>query len=148
MPVSAGEHRGFPLSSKLFHLFCCVHLLSKALSFSSVLNQGCFGCFRVIGVLVNYQSCVNVLSTEAFPFSCFCHLCWLMVECCFTSTETVGLLGTGAQDGHLDFHTAPELWPCAVFVNQLRLLLPVITCRCFVDKPRQTSVGDWDDGLP
>ena len=22
-------------------------------------------------------------------------------------TETVGLLGTGAQDGHLDFHTAP-----------------------------------------
>ena len=33
---------------------------------------------------------------------------WL--ECCFTSTETVGLLGTGAQDGHLDFHTPPELW--------------------------------------
>ena len=34
----------------------------------------------------------------------------LLVECRFTSTETVGLLGTGAQDGHLDFHTAPELW--------------------------------------
>ena len=33
----------------------------------------------------------------------------VVVECCFTSTETVGLLGTGAQDGHLDFHTAPEL---------------------------------------
>ena len=33
--------------------------------------------------------------------------CWL--KCCFTSTETVGLLGTGAQDGHLHFHTAPEL---------------------------------------
>ena len=31
------------------------------------------------------------------------------VECSFTSTETVGLLGTGAQDGHLDFHTALEL---------------------------------------
>ena len=30
-------------------------------------------------------------------------------KCCFTSTETVGLLGTGAQDGHLDFHTATEL---------------------------------------
>ena len=30
-------------------------------------------------------------------------------ECCFTSTETVGLLETGAQDVHLDFHTAPEL---------------------------------------
>ena len=30
------------------------------------------------------------------------------MKCCFTSTETVGLLGTGAQDGHLDFHTALE----------------------------------------
>ena len=39
---------------------------------------------------------------------------WLMVQCCFTSTETVGLLGTGAQDGHLDFHTAPELWSLCV----------------------------------
>ena len=28
------------------------------------------------------------------------------VQCCFTSTETVGLLGTGARDGHLDFHTS------------------------------------------
>ena len=27
----------------------------------------------------------------------------LFFECCFTSTETVGLLGTGAQDVHLDF---------------------------------------------
>ena len=33
----------------------------------------------------------------------------MMMKCCFTSTETVGLLGTGAQDGHLDFHAAPEL---------------------------------------
>ena len=32
-----------------------------------------------------------------------------LLKCCFTSTETVGLLGTGAQDGNLDFHTAPEL---------------------------------------
>ena len=34
--------------------------------------------------------------------------CWL--KCCFTSTETVGLLGTRVQDVHLDFYTAPELW--------------------------------------
>ena len=33
----------------------------------------------------------------------------MMRKCCFTSTETVDLLGTGAQVGHLDFHTAPEL---------------------------------------
>ena len=32
-----------------------------------------------------------------------------LVGCCFTSTETIGLLGSGAQDGHRDFHTAPEL---------------------------------------
>ena len=35
---------------------------------------------------------------------------YLLGECCFTFTETVGLLGTGAQDAHLDFHTfTPEL---------------------------------------
>ena len=34
---------------------------------------------------------------------------WLLLKSCFTSTETVGLIGTGAQDGHLDFHTAPGL---------------------------------------
>ena len=39
-------------------------------------------------------------------------LATLLVECCFTSIETVGLLGTGAQDVHLNFHTAPEL--CSV----------------------------------
>ena len=33
----------------------------------------------------------------------------LVVDCCFTATETVGLLGTGGQDGHHDFHTVPEL---------------------------------------
>ena len=41
---------------------------------------------------------------------------WL--KCCFTSTETVGLLGTGAQDGHLDVHTAPELWKCILVVTE------------------------------
>ena len=33
-----------------------------------------------------------------------------LLKCCSTSTETVGLLGTGAQVVYLDFHTAPELW--------------------------------------
>ena len=41
----------------------------------------------------------------------------LLLKCCFTSTETVGLLGTGAQDVHLDFHAAPEL--CRHWQNQL-----------------------------
>ena len=43
-----------------------------------------------------------------------------LLKCCFTSTETVGLLGMGAQDGHLDFHTAPELCPCLHHPLQLR----------------------------
>ena len=33
---------------------------------------------------------------------------WL--KCCFTSTETVGLLETGAQNVHLDFHIDREVW--------------------------------------
>ena len=36
-------------------------------------------------------------------------VCWRKLKCCFMSTETVGLVGTGAQDDHLDIHTAPEL---------------------------------------
>ena len=36
------------------------------------------------------------------------------------STETVGLLGTGAQDVHLDFHTAPEL--CLPSVGHLEFV--------------------------
>ena len=33
----------------------------------------------------------------------------LLMKCCLMSTETIGLLGMGAQDVHLNFHTAPEL---------------------------------------
>ena len=45
----------------------------------------------------------------------FCCCCWCWLKCCFTSTETVGLLGSGAPDVHLDFHTAPQLWCCCFF---------------------------------
>ena len=38
-----------------------------------------------------------------------CSSVCLLLKCCFMSTETVGLSGTGVQDGHLDCHTAPEL---------------------------------------
>jgi len=43
------------------------------------------------------------------PLFMLCMDLLLMAECCFTSIETIGLLGMGAQDGHLDFHTAPEI---------------------------------------
>ena len=45
-----------------------------------------------------------------------------LAECCFTCTKTVGLLGTGTQDGHLDLHTAPEF--CAETVERHLFLVP------------------------
>ena len=41
---------------------------------------------------------VDILGTN-------CDQCLSMVQCCFTSTKTVG---QGAKGGHLDFHTAPS----------------------------------------
>ena len=61
-----------------------------------------------------------------------------LVECCFTSTETVGLLGTGAQDVHLDFHTAPELWDAALDLLHLKGRRCLNTARqdCSTDYPK------------
>ena len=50
-----------------------------------------------------------------------------VLKCCLMSTKIVGLLGTGAQDGHLNFHTAPELWPLqygGFFISPFFLLSP------------------------
>ena len=50
----------------------------------------------------------------------------LLWKCCFTSTETVGLSGTGAEDVHLDFHTAPRSWwlaECCLTFNEIVGLL-------------------------
>ena len=77
------------------------------------------------GVEFNVLVCrVDILGTN-------CDQCLSMVQCCFMSTETLRLIrtgnpgrpprllyvhrdrdyqGRGAQDGHLDFHTAPEFW--------------------------------------
>ena len=46
---------------------------------------------------------------------------WL-VEFCFTYTEAVDLLGTGAQDDHLDFHTPPEICCLRSFVRSFCLM--------------------------
>ena len=52
------------------------------------------------------------LGEKKFPVRCVARD-WCkgrgLVQCCFTSTETVGLLGMGAQDNHLDFHTVGVL---------------------------------------
>ena len=51
----------------------------------------------------------DVLGCQADIFGTNCDQCVCMVQCCFTSTETIRLIRTGAQDGLLDFHTASEL---------------------------------------
>ena len=68
---------------------------------------------RVVQISVGFGACyvhLKILSYGSFSrkhaFQVARKRGWLS---CFTSTETVGLLGTGDQDGHLDFHTAPEL---------------------------------------
>ena len=61
----------------------------------------------------------------------------LLLKCgCFTSTKTVGLLGTGAQDGHLDFYTAPEL------ENSRRIKPVYMLQRQSGDSQHNTSVVD------
>ena len=52
---------------------------------------------------------LSPFSVWVFPSVELVDISLSLLKCCFTSTETVGLLGTGAQDVHLDFHTAPEL---------------------------------------
>ena len=61
-----------------------------------------------------------------------------MAECCFTSTETVGLLRTGAQEGHLDFHTAPEL----CFFGRIRLFIFYRQTSGVVREQKQKPVAD------
>ena len=40
-------------------------------------------------------------------------------ECCFTSTETIRTIRDGgAQDVHLDFHTAPEFSSMMLYVHR------------------------------
>ena len=59
-------------------------------------------------------------------------------ECCLTSRETVGLLGTGVQDGHLDFHTAPELGYTA---SALLSLQKVVVCGVHKPQPSEEKGG-------
>ena len=76
-----------------------------------------------------------------------------MVECCFTFTETVGLLGAGGQDGHLDFHTAPELWFSKLLVG-IYIVRPFLSVSVCLSVPpslslrdRQTNRGEIERGL-
>ena len=83
------------------------------------------------GWLENGYSCKPVPGAETLHYTAGSSA-WL--KCCFTSTETVGLLGTGAQDVHLDFHTAPELLSSAddddVELNVLGCRVDILGTHC------------------
>ena len=71
-------------------------------------------------ILQNYPHSKSMIYPSNIHFLMDCSPNEPMSQCCHTSTETVrfiwdgeprtGSPGRGAQDGHLDFHTAPELW--------------------------------------
>ena len=55
-----------------------------------------------VSISTDKQACVESCAKQ------LCMTVWWInrfswLKCCFTSTETVGLFGTGAQDVHLDF---------------------------------------------
>ena len=54
----------------------------------------------------NFRSLLKVIVFLLYPGRTFS---LVLDERCLTSAETAGLLGTGAQNRHLDFDTAPEL---------------------------------------
>ena len=63
---------------------------------------------------------LNVLGYRVDILGTNCDQCVSMVQCCFTSTrKPQGSLGRGTQDGHLDFHTAPELFSVLFYLLAL-----------------------------
>ena len=101
--------RNAPFSSMRSHLLAlCSITCSMAHPFSSTMSTVFRnGCTDITSASVMspgrgpQRKDVILMNIRYAPTS------WL--KCCFTSTETIGLLGTGTQDGYLDFHTAPDL---------------------------------------
>ena len=90
---------------------CRADTLATTLSILSHCFLVCLLGLDQSGLSASLRSCVKVeVATLGSP-SLTVRVVSVAVKlkCCFTSKEIVGLLGTGAQDVHLDFHTAPEL---------------------------------------
>ena len=63
------------------------------------------------------------------------------LKCCFTSTETIGLLGMGAQDVHHDFHTAPEL--CILSTSWSILCIMQLHIEIYIYMYSSFPHGEW-----
>ena len=96
---SEEDRRGFPciIFSKISHSWYTLNHF-QALTDKSVLESEQAGAGFVIPVK-NWKILL-FRKKNLFLFSSS------SVQCCFTSTKNADLLGTGAQDSHLDFHTA------------------------------------------
>ena len=83
-------------------------------------------CIQILTLINTYYVLISVNICMSFDRGLYCNytnyydsIIWM--KCCFTSTETEGLLGTGAQDV-LNFHTVPELCGSIITVE------PSINC--------------------
>ena len=80
--------------------------------------------------IVVFQRCgLWTLSMNLSPFH------YVEAEVFLTSKETVDLIGTGAQDGHLDCHIAPEL----CFSVTIRLCCSTLYVGAACIRPLQTE---------
>ena len=82
---------------------------------------------RVKSATLSSSVCTNITGRsgvgEGYIPSCIIGEDWL-VEVLLYVHRNLGLLGTGAQDVHLDFHTAPELCICEEHRRRLITQLP------------------------
>ena len=89
-PLSLKKKAPSPVLWKYSHSHTCsiTHMHKQAdIGDDDEVELNVLGC-RVDILGTNYDQWVN------------------MVQCCFTSAETIGSLGRGAQDGHLDSHSS------------------------------------------
>ena len=116
---------GLTLAYILDHAVCCASAASSGRSLHLIISQ--------LSTKYTSSNCPNHVrrtqsSTEKRIIlrrtvrSIFGKQTFAQLRTSFMSTEPVGLLGTGAQDVHLDFHTAPVLWALRTSTIVLRLL--------------------------
>ena len=115
------------------HAFSCVHCVLKTSHAVS-----CTHCVQDESRVQLHTLCSRRVALSVALHSrrvvLLCPGGWL--KCCFTSTETVGLLGMGAQDSHLDFHTTPVLCVqdesrCQLHTLRSRRVGLLVSCAAF-----------------
>ena len=104
---------------------------------------GSWGRGRLENFRWRFQGCHVAIIICTVPRLSSCCVC---VQCCFTSTETVRTIYyvQGAQNVHLDFHTAAEL--CSVSLSQ-RCFTSSETIRTIRDEDPRTSTSTFTQAL-